>query len=196
MPNFLIYLKNREKAKTKSAKLSTKQLSALHKLFEVARGHGILIAKIFQYDPFPTNILFDENYTFKPDKDTLVKMLEERHEPRDIRFSKASSASATMIVEFMPIIQRQTLQNTTVFKDIIKLAWLSVQSSCKFNHLDIVFDSYIKDSIKEGERRSRVNCEPDEGIKCCLHQNFLPRLINFGQVQQTKLPFKNCVGHS
>ena len=56
MPNFLTLLKRKEKTKTKSAKFSNKQLSASHKSFEVARSRGIPIAKILQYDLFPTNI--------------------------------------------------------------------------------------------------------------------------------------------
>ena len=104
MPNFLTHLKNKEKTKTKSSKFSTKQLSASHKSFEVAHSHGILIAEILQYDLFPTNILFDEDYTFKLDKATSVKKLEERLEPGDLRFSEASSTSTAMVVDFMSII--------------------------------------------------------------------------------------------
>ena len=103
MPSFLTHLKNKEKTKTKSATFSTKQLSASHKSLEVARNRGIPIAKILQYDLFPTNILFDEDYTFKPDKTTLVKKLEERLEPGDLRFSKASSASTAMVLDFIPL---------------------------------------------------------------------------------------------
>ena len=84
MPNVLTRLKNKEKTKTKSAMFSTKQLSASHKSFEGARSCGIPIAEILQYDLFPTNILFDEDYTFKSDKATLVKKLEERLEPGGI----------------------------------------------------------------------------------------------------------------
>ena len=164
----MTHLKNKEKTKTKSAKFFTKQLSASHKSFEVARSRGIPIAEILQYDLFPAYIVFDEDYTFKPDKAISVKKLEERLEPGDLRFSKASSTSTAMVVDFMSIIRRQPLQNMTVFEDIIKSAWLSVQNSCEFNNLNIVFDSYIEDSIKEGERRSRVNCEPLEVINKSL----------------------------
>ena len=77
MPSFLTHLKNKEKTKTKSATFSTKasklssklfstKLSASHKSLEVARNRGIPIAEILQYDLFPTNILFNEDYTFKP----------------------------------------------------------------------------------------------------------------------------------
>ena len=78
MPNFLTHLTNKEKIK--SAKFSTKQLSASHRSFEVTCSRGIPMAEILQYNLFPTNILFDEDYTFKPDKATLVKKLKERLE--------------------------------------------------------------------------------------------------------------------
>ena len=68
MPNFLIHLKNKEKTKIKSVKCSTKQLSASHKSMKWLVLRGIPIAEILQYDLFLTNILFDEDYTFKPDK--------------------------------------------------------------------------------------------------------------------------------
>ena len=45
---------------------------------------------------------------------------------------------------------------------------MGVQNSCEFNHLDIVFHSYIEDSIIEDDRRSRVNCEPLEVINLSL----------------------------
>ena len=96
----------------------------------------------------------------------LDKKLEERLEPRDLRSSKTSSTSTAMVVDFMSIIRRQPLQNMRIY--IIRSAWLSVQNSCEFNHLDIVFDSYIEDSIKEGDRISRVDCEPFEVINMSL----------------------------
>ena len=61
-------LLNKEKTKIKSAKLSTKQLLALHKSFEVLPSRDIPMAEILQDDLFPTNTLFDEGYKFKPDK--------------------------------------------------------------------------------------------------------------------------------
>ena len=70
----------------------------------MARGRGIPIAEILQYDLFPKNVLFDKDYTFKPDKATLVKKLDERLEPGDLRFSEASSTSTAMVVDFMSII--------------------------------------------------------------------------------------------
>ena len=47
----------------------------------------------------------------------------------------------------------------TVFEYIIKLARLSVQNFCEFNHLHILFDNYIEGLIKEGERRTQGNCD-------------------------------------
>ena len=113
MPNFLTHLKKKEKLKTKSAS---------HKSFQVARSRGIPIVEILQYDLFPTDILFDEDYTFKPDKTILDKKLEERLEPGDLRCSNASSASTAIVVDLMTIIQRQHLQNMTAFEDITKSA--------------------------------------------------------------------------
>ena len=76
--------------------------------------------------------------------------------------SKTSSAIKAMVVDFLSIIQRQPVQNMTV------LAWLKIQNSCEFNHLNIVSVSFIEDSIKESERRSRVDFEPLEVINMTL----------------------------
>ena len=72
MPNFLTHLKKRRKPKTKSPDLSTKQLLTSHKSFEVTHSCCIPIAEILQYSLSPTNILFDEDYTFKSAKVALV----------------------------------------------------------------------------------------------------------------------------
>ena len=45
---------------------------------------------------------------------------------------------------------------------------MSVKNYSESNHLDIIFDSYIEDSIKGGERRSRVNWESIEVINMSL----------------------------
>ena len=47
MPNSSNHLRRKEKTKTKSAKLSTKQQLAFHKSFEVARSRDILISEIY-----------------------------------------------------------------------------------------------------------------------------------------------------
>ena len=151
MLNFLTHLKNKEKTKTNSAKLSTKQLSESHKSFKVAGSRGIPIAEILQYNLFPTNILFDEDYTFKPDKATLVKKLEERH----LRSSKASRASTAMVFYFMSIIQREPLQNMIVFEDIIKSPWLSAQIFCEFSYLNKVHISLIVISKTRSKKKMR-----------------------------------------
>ena len=41
-----------------------------------------------------------------------------------------------------------------------------MERTCKFSSLDVVFDSYVEDSIKDGERRSE--CEPLEYQKMSL----------------------------
>ena len=96
----------------------------------MARSCGIRIAETRQHNVFPANILFVEDYTFKPDKVTLVKKFEERLEPGDLRFSKTSSRRTAIVVDFMSIIRRQPLQNMTVIRHTIKSAWLNVQKSC------------------------------------------------------------------
>ena len=193
MPKFLPYLKNKEKTKTKSAKLSSKQLSASNKSFEVARSRSIPIAEILRYNLFPSNILFDQGYILKLDKATLVKKLEKRPERGYLRFSKASSASTAMAVDFMSIIRRQRLQNMTVFEDIIKSAWLSVYNSCEFNHLNIVFDSHIEDSIRKDERSSRVNCEFLEVINMSLASKIPVQIDRFWSSPANKIALEKLL---
>ena len=150
----------------------------------MARSLESLIDETLQYNLFPTNISFDEDYTCKPDKAALVKKLEDWLEKGDLRFSKASSGNTAMIVDFMSIIRRQ-YKNMTVFKDIIKLAWPSVQNSCEFNHLGISFIVILKTQLK---KEAMLIMSPLRWQKCCLHQTFQPRLINFEQVRQQNFP--------
>ena len=83
-----------------------------------------------------------------------------------------------MVVDFMSIIRRQPRQNMTVFEDITKLAWQSIPNSCEYNHLDIVFDSYVDDSIKKVER-SRVDCDPIEVIYMSLASKIRAQINRF-----------------
>ncbi|NQY43710.1 MAG: hypothetical protein HRT87_10240 [Legionellales bacterium] len=60
----------------------------------------------------------------------------------------------------MSIARRIPLQNMSLFGDLVHGAWSMIKSTCKFQRLDIVFDSYIEQSTKEGERMSRYLGEP------------------------------------
>ena len=53
-----------------------------------------------------------------------------------------------MVVDFMSILRRHTQRNFSLFENI-QLTLLSVQYSCELYELDIVFDRYIKESMKK-----------------------------------------------
>ena len=85
-------------------------------------------------------------------------------------------------------IQRQPLQNMTALEDIIK--WLRVQNSGEFNHLDLVFDSYVEKSSKESEIRSRVNYEPFEVINMLLTSKISAQIDQFWASLSNKIAIR------
>ena len=126
----------------------------------MACSRSISITEILQYNLFPANTLLDEDYTFKPEKAILVKKF----------------------------IQRQPLQNMTALEDIIK--WLRVQNSGEFNHLDLVFDSYVEKSSKESEIRSRVNYEPFEVINMLVTSKISAQIDQFWASLSNKIAIR------
>ena len=72
LPNFAsANTNNSTKKAVKSAEITVKDVSAAHKSYEIARGRGIPIAEILEYDLFRTNALFNGDFTTKPDKPSL-----------------------------------------------------------------------------------------------------------------------------
>ena len=68
-----------------------KNLSDLQRNVDVARGRGISLAQVIRHDLLSTKILFNGNYTSKPnDKSVLVPELEKHFESLELNFENNS----------------------------------------------------------------------------------------------------------
>ena len=55
----------------------------------------------------------------------------------------------------MPNVRKINTTQCQIFKDILAKLWSIIYNSCNFQRLDIIYDSYIKQSIKFSERQRR-----------------------------------------
>ena len=71
-------------------------------------------------------------------------------------FSKSSRLKTALIVDFMSIVRKINTTQCQIFKDILEKLWSIIYNSCTFQRLDIIYDSYIEQSIKFSERQRRA----------------------------------------
>ena len=59
----------------------------------------------------------------------------------------------------MSTVRKVDFKKTNSFKDVYQPIWNIIIDTCKTSQIDIIFDSYLEDSIKDGEsvRRSQVH---------------------------------------
>ena len=55
----------------------------------------------------------------------------------------------------MSVVSRAPLKKMHMFSEILEFCGILVQKSAKTDQVDLIFDSYIENSIKEGERQRR-----------------------------------------
>ena len=107
----------KEKAPRQSSDIGVKDLSDLQRNVDVARGRGISLVQVMEHDLLSTNILFDGDYTSKPDnKSVLVRELEKHFESRELNFENKSDLQTVLLVDFMSIIPRMSLSELAVFE--------------------------------------------------------------------------------
>ena len=58
-------------------------------------------------------------------------------------------------------------------------AWNIISNVCVFSRLDVIYDSYIENSIKYCERQRRSNCKPLDFVNLQLNSLTLVQLDNF-----------------
>ena len=140
----------KEKAPRQSSDIGVKDLSDLQRNVDVARGRGISLVQVMEHDLLSTNILFDGDYTSKPDnKSVLVRELEKHFESRELNFENKSDLQTVLLVDFMSIIPRMSLSELAVFEELLTATWRKVKSICQFQELHWIFDSYIENSLKK-----------------------------------------------
>ena len=134
------------------------------KNIDIARVSGITLSHIMNYDLMSTNVHFFEGHTRKPDKSVLVHELEKHFDKSDLTFTKTSKLETILLIDFMSLVRRMPISNMSVFFDLLQVTWKKVKANCDFQQVDVVFDSYVENSIKEGERKRRSCVQPLEYV--------------------------------
>ena len=144
----------KEKVPRQSSDIRVKDLSDLQRNVYVARWRGISLAQVTEHDLLSTNILFNGDYTSKPDdKSVLVGELEKHFESRELNFENKSDLQTALLVDFMSMIQRMLLSELAVSEELFTATWRKVKPICQFQELHWIFYSYIENLTKEDESR-------------------------------------------
>ena len=66
-----------------------------------------------------------------------------------------SDQKAVIVVDFMSMIRKVKFANLNCFKDVFDIVWDMITSACNATQIDVVFDSYLDNSITDCERIRR-----------------------------------------
>ena len=72
------------------------------------------------------------------------------------------------------------------FEDMFKQVWNMSFNSCNYQRMDVVYDSYIKNSIKYSERQRRKTVNPILFYNLQTTLIIHNQIISFGLVTKTK----------
>ena len=153
----------KDQKQKKESKPVLKKVGDAQKQIDIARARGISMKEILSFDHLTSNLLFEEDLTAKQNKSDLVKQLEKQLTASDTTFTAESKLRTAIVVDFMSLIRRYPVSKLKTFDDLFRTATYSVLHAPCTEEIDIVYDSYLDDSIKECERiRRRSSCEPLE----------------------------------
>ena len=103
--------------------------------------------EILQFD-LVSSTLFEGDFIAKPEKHLLITELEKHLLSTEYNFAKTSESKTCY--SFISVMRRIRLTDLETFKESFEVMWKSILSVCEFNQLNIVYDSYISESIKYG----------------------------------------------
>ena len=101
------------------------------------------------------NTLFEGDELKKHNKAEILQELEKILEKND--YSNSIGPNATIIVGFMSAIRKVSLSKFSCIKDALECLRNMITKVGEANEIDIVFDSYVENSIKKLTRESRSN---------------------------------------
>ena len=120
--------------------------------FEIACSRCFTIENILTFGLGCSSFLFDWNFTFKPEEHFLVTEIEKYLMEDDYDFRKSTQLKTALIVDFMSNVRKINTTQYQIFKDILAKLWSIIYNSRTFQHLDIIYDSYIEQTMKFCER--------------------------------------------
>ena len=101
--------------------------------------------------------LFEDNGLKRSNKAEILQELEKKLQKYDYRIYMSNYTNTTIIVDFMSAIRKVPLNKFSCTRDALECMWNIVIKVAEANQIDVVFDSYIENSIKESTRASRSN---------------------------------------
>ena len=114
------------------------------------------MSDILQYDLLSNNSLFVYDFTSKTDKYMLVKKLEESLINKNNM--EPGENNNVLVLDIMSLIRRIPMGQLFTFQDLFNAAWKHIKGICKFKQIDIIYDSYVDDWLKECERLRPSKC--------------------------------------
>ena len=96
----------------------------------------------------------------------LIKQLEKQLSTNDFSFSTESQLrTATIVVDFITINRGYPTHKLKSFNDLFQISTYSIIHVQHSEKVNVLYDSYLEDSIKECERiLLRSSCEPLEFV--------------------------------
>ena len=158
LPLFQSNQKDANKAVPNKEKLLLKTQGMIQKELDIARSRYISMKDILNFNLSETSILSDGDFTSKPDKHVLVSELEKYITELCEYLEKNSPTN--LCVDFMSLMRRVNLSKCLTFKDSFEIVWSMITNTCAFQQVNTVFDSYLDESIKVGERERRIVSQP------------------------------------
>ena len=127
--------------------------------FDIAKSRGEELKELLRYDHLGGNTLFEDNGLKKHNKAEILQELETKLEG-DYRIYMSNYTNIAIIVNFMSAIRKVRL-------NALECMWNMVIKVAEANQIDVVFDCYIENSIKESTSRSN-DTEPMEYVNLLL----------------------------
>ena len=122
-----------------------KDLSDLQKNLDVARGKGISLAQVMEHDLLSTNILFDGDYTSKPDdKSVLVRELKKHFESQELNFENMSDLQTVLLINFMLMVWQMLLSKLAVFEGLFTATGGRSNPSANFRNCTGFFTATLR----------------------------------------------------
>ena len=154
LPLFQSNRKDANKAVPNKEKLLLKMQGVIQKELNIARSRYISMKDIPNFNLSETSILSDGDFTSKPDKHVLVSELE-KYITEPCEYLEKTSPT-NLCVDFMSLMRLVNLSKCLTFKDSFEIVWSMITNTCETQQVNIVFDSYLDESIKVGERERRT----------------------------------------
>ena len=168
-----------------------KEINEAQRSIDIARSRGVPLRELLHYDLITDSSLFDGDFTTKPAKHIFVTELEIRIKDDEFNFMQNSPSKTSLVIDFMSLIRKFPLKKLLTFEDLFELAWTTIIKTCKFDQVDIIYDSYIEKSVKECERQRRATNDPVEFVNLTRTSSIPVQLDKFWSCCQNKEKLQN-----